>query len=133
MGMVTAMAYKIRVHLGYVAVAYRIFCAPQNTIPPIAIFLVVSAASVGRPIGNKKEKAERNAVASLASVQAWIDMCLTEVSLDSSLREQNFNDGWKTLFDKQDKKNKIEREEVEAAKIEAQTTMIKAGVTRIKG
>jgi hypothetical protein len=43
-GMVTAMAYKIRVRLGYVAVAYRIFCAPQNTIPPIAIFLVVSGS-----------------------------------------------------------------------------------------
>jgi hypothetical protein len=88
---------------------------------------------VGRPTGNKKEKAERNAVASLALVQAWIDKCLTEVSLDSSLREQNFDDRWKTLFDKQDKKNKIEREEVEAAKIEAQATMIKAGATRIKG
>jgi 4-hydroxy-3-methylbut-2-enyl diphosphate reductase IspH len=48
------------------------------------------------------------------------------------LREQKYDEKWMTLFEKQDKKNKIEREKTEAAKIKSQTTMIKADAARIK-
>jgi hypothetical protein len=48
------------------------------------------------------------------------------------LREQKYDEKWMTLFEKQDKKNKIEREKTEATKIKSQTTMIKADAARIK-
>jgi hypothetical protein len=35
------VVYIFSVRLRYVAVAYRNFCTPRKTIPPIAIFLVV--------------------------------------------------------------------------------------------
>jgi ABC-type proline/glycine betaine transport system permease subunit len=37
-----AVGYNIPVRLRYVAMAYRKFCTPWKTIPPIAIFLVVA-------------------------------------------------------------------------------------------
>jgi hypothetical protein len=42
--MAVAVAYNISIRLCYVAVAYKNFCTPRNTIPPIAIFLVVPVA-----------------------------------------------------------------------------------------
>jgi hypothetical protein len=39
---VVAVAYPFHVRLRYVAMAYRNFCTPRKTIPPIAIFLVVN-------------------------------------------------------------------------------------------
>jgi hypothetical protein len=41
MTMTIVVAYKYTIRLHYVAMAYKNFCMPQKTIPPIAIFPVV--------------------------------------------------------------------------------------------
>jgi hypothetical protein len=43
--------------------------------------------------------------------------CLAEVSSNSSLREQTYDQKWKTLLEKQDKKVEVERAKADAANL----------------
>jgi hypothetical protein len=51
-----AEAYTFPVRLRYIVVAYRNFCTPQKTIPPIAIFLVVSPGGEGQATSSKSRR-----------------------------------------------------------------------------
>jgi hypothetical protein len=69
--------------------------------------------TIGRPIGNKNAEAKRNGAPKL-------------VSIDASIKKMVSSAMWKTMLDKQNVKIGLEREKVEAAKMESQADKMKA-------
>ena len=88
--------------------------------------VTAAAASTGRPIGNKKAKAERNAVPALAVMDASFENMISSFSAENKEAADRAADVWKAILDKQDMKIELEREKVEAAKMEAAAAAIKA-------
>jgi hypothetical protein len=89
---------------------------PHNFDGPL---LSRSAASTGHPIRNKKAKAERNGVSSLARIDASIEKMIAPLSFDDKDRDERSGAMWKAMLEKQDVKLGLVREKVEAAKLEA--------------
>jgi hypothetical protein len=85
-----------------------------------------SAALTDRPIDNKKVKAERNGASSLARIDASIDKMMASFSSTNKESDERSDAMWKAMLAKQDVKLGLEKEKVEATKLEAQTGMIKA-------
>ncbi|KAK1610546.1 hypothetical protein QYE76_034219 [Lolium multiflorum] len=85
-----------------------------------------AGASTGRPIGNNKAKAERNAVPVLAAMDASIEKMITSFSVENKEAADQAAVVWKAILDKQDMKIELERERVEAAKMEAHAAAMKA-------
>jgi hypothetical protein len=59
-------------------------------------------ASEGQHISKKKAKDARDAVTSWERVQASIDRCLADVSVNSIMRDQKSDARWLILMKKQD-------------------------------
>ncbi|KAK1618628.1 hypothetical protein QYE76_024145 [Lolium multiflorum] len=85
-----------------------------------------AGASTGRPIGNKKAKAERNAAPVLAAMDASLEKMITSFSVENKEAADRAAVVWKAILDKQDMKIELEREKVEAAKMEAHAAAMKA-------
>ncbi|KAK1650968.1 hypothetical protein QYE76_068773 [Lolium multiflorum] len=85
-----------------------------------------SGASTGRPIGNKKAKAERNAVPVLAAMDTSIEKMITLFSVENKETADRAAVVWKAILDKQDMKIELDMEKVEAAKMEAHVAAMKA-------
>ncbi|KAK1603139.1 hypothetical protein QYE76_007874 [Lolium multiflorum] len=83
-------------------------------------------ASIGRPIGNKKAKADRNAAPVLAAMDASIEKMTTSFSVENKEAADRGAIVWKAILDKQDAKIELERERVEEAKMEAHAAAMKA-------
>ena len=87
--------------------------------------VTAATASVGRPIGNKKAKAERNAVPGLAAMDASFDKMMSSFSTENKAAADRQAAIWSAILQKQDQKMALEKERVEAAKMEAAATTIK--------
>ncbi|KAK1692379.1 hypothetical protein QYE76_009076 [Lolium multiflorum] len=74
-----------------------------------------AGASTGRPIGNKKAKAERNAAPVLAAMDASLEKMITSFSVENKEDADRAVVMWKIILDKQDMQIELEREKVEAA------------------
>ena len=85
-----------------------------------------AGASTGRPIGNKKAKAERNAAPALAAMDASLEKMISSFSMENKEAADRAAVVWKAILDKQDMKIELEREKVEAAKMEAHAATMKA-------
>jgi hypothetical protein len=85
-----------------------------------------AGASTGHPIGNKKAKADRNAAPVLAAMDASIEKMITSFSVENKEATDRAAVVWKAILDKQDAKIELERERVEAAKMEAHAAAMKA-------
>ncbi|KAK1681513.1 hypothetical protein QYE76_042361 [Lolium multiflorum] len=84
-----------------------------------------AGASTGRPIGNKKAMAERNAAPVLAAMDASIEKMITSFSVENKEAADRAAVVWKAILDKQDMKIELERERVEVAKMEAHAATMK--------
>jgi hypothetical protein len=85
-----------------------------------------AGASTGRPIGNKKAKADRNAAPVLAAMDASIEKMITSFSVENKEATDRAAVVWKAILDKQDAKIELERERVDAAKMVAHAAAMKA-------
>ncbi|KAK1643387.1 hypothetical protein QYE76_061192 [Lolium multiflorum] len=85
-----------------------------------------TGASTGRPISNKNAKAERNATPVLAAMDASIEKMITSFLVEIKEAADRAAVVWKVILDKQDMKIELERERVEAAKMEAHAAAMKA-------
>jgi hypothetical protein len=85
-----------------------------------------AGASSGRPIGNKKTKAKRNAEPTLAAMDASLEKMITTLSMENKEAADRAPAVWKAILDKQDMKIELEREKVAAAKIKAHDAAMKA-------
>ncbi|KAK1678997.1 hypothetical protein QYE76_039845 [Lolium multiflorum] len=88
--------------------------------------IAAAPASAGRPIGNKKVKAERNAAPTLAAIDASIEKMMFSFSIENKEAADRGAAMWKAMLEKQDVKIGLEREKVEATKMEAQAGVMKA-------
>jgi cell fate regulator YaaT (PSP1 superfamily) len=83
--------------------------------------------SIGRPIGQKKAKAQRNV--STSGVDASVDTMIAEVVKCTKERDEERDDKndatWKVLFEKADQKIKLKEAKVEAAKVAPKPTSYK--------
>ncbi|KAK1649438.1 hypothetical protein QYE76_067243 [Lolium multiflorum] len=84
------------------------------------------SAAPRRPIGNKKAKAKRNAAPILAAMDASLETMITSFSAENKEATDRAVVVWKAILDKQDMKIELEREKVEAAKMEAHAASMKA-------
>jgi hypothetical protein len=83
--------------------------------------------SAGRPIGNKKAKAERLAASSSTrGINASIPLMVESMSTNSRETHKRSDRRWKSMMETQYEKLKLEKEMVQASKLEAQATMLKA-------
>ncbi|KAK1631210.1 hypothetical protein QYE76_005525 [Lolium multiflorum] len=85
-----------------------------------------AGTSTGRPIGNKKAKAERNAVRHWPPWTPPIEKMISSFSMENKEAADRAAVVWKAILDKQDMKIELEREKVEAAKMEAHAAAMKA-------
>ncbi|KAK1645907.1 hypothetical protein QYE76_063712 [Lolium multiflorum] len=85
-----------------------------------------AGVSTGLPIGNKKAKAERNAAPALAAMDASLEKMIKSFSMENKEAEDRAVVVWKAIVDKQDMKIELEREKVEAAKMEAHAAAMRA-------
>ena len=85
-----------------------------------------SNASAGRPIGNKKAKAEKYGEAAAAGRDASIEKMMNTFIADNKERDEMSRSMWKAVLEKQEAKLQLEKEKVEAIKMEAQAGMLKA-------
>jgi hypothetical protein len=76
-----------------------------------------AGASNGRPIGNKKAKIERNAAPTLAAMDASLEKMISSFSTENKEAADRADEGRES--EKQDMEIELEREKVEAAKMEA--------------
>ncbi|KAK1617892.1 hypothetical protein QYE76_023409 [Lolium multiflorum] len=86
----------------------------------------LASASTGHPIGNKKAKAERNAAPVLEAMDASIEKMITSFLVENKEAADRAAVVWKEILDKQDMKIELDRERVEAAKMEAHAAAMKA-------
>jgi hypothetical protein len=70
------------------------------------------AASVGRPIGNKKAKAERNAGSSIAEIDVSINMFVDSMNANTKELHERSETRWKQIREAQREKLVLERERV---------------------
>ena len=85
-----------------------------------------SNASAGRPIGNKKAKSEIAGEAVAAGRDASIEKMINTFTADNKERDEMSRSMWKAVLEKQEAKLQLEKEKVEAIKMEAQVGMLKA-------
>ncbi|KAK1697187.1 hypothetical protein QYE76_013884 [Lolium multiflorum] len=85
-----------------------------------------AGASTRRPIGNKKAKTERNTAPALAAMNASLKKMITSFSMENKEAADRAAVVWNAILDKQDMKIELEREKVEAAKMEAHAAAMKA-------
>ncbi|KAK1628194.1 hypothetical protein QYE76_002509 [Lolium multiflorum] len=85
-----------------------------------------AGASTGRPIGNKKAKAENNAAPALAAMDASLEKKISSFSMENNEAADRAAVVWKAILEKQDMKIELKRETVEAAKMEAHDAAMKA-------
>jgi hypothetical protein len=88
--------------------------------------VTLASASVGRPFGNKKTKAERSVALALTTIDASIEKMVSCFTAEDKGRDERGAAVWKTMLDKQDIKIGLDNEKVEAAKMEAHASMMKA-------
>jgi hypothetical protein len=86
--------------------------------------VTLPTASMGHPIDNKKEKAERSGARALAAIDTSIEKMVPSFTAKIKAMGERNATVWKALLDKQDIKIGLEREKVESAKMEAQVVMV---------
>ena len=84
------------------------------------------SSSADHPIGNKKTKAEKAREAAAAGRDASIEKMMNSFTADNKERDEMNRSMWKAVLEKQEAKLQLEKEKVEAIKIEAQAGMLKA-------
>jgi hypothetical protein len=85
----------------------------------------VALATVGRPGGNKKAKAKRNAGSSIASTDVSRNMFVYSMNENTKEIYERSNARWKEINEAQREKLALERERVPAANLEAEATLVK--------
>jgi hypothetical protein len=88
--------------------------------------ILVAPATAGRPTGSKKAKAERNVGSFGAGFDVSINLFVNSMNAYSKELYDRSNARWKEIKETQREKLALERERVQAAKIEAEATLIKA-------
>jgi hypothetical protein len=83
-------------------------------------------ASTGPPSCNKKAKVEKNVAPALAAMDASLEKMISSFTTENKEAADRAADVWKSILDKQDMKIALERERVEAAKMEAHAAAMKA-------
>jgi hypothetical protein len=81
--------------------------------------MTTTSALARRPIDNKKAKTERSGARTLVAIGASNKKMASSFTAENKDRDERGVAMWKTMLDKQDVKIGLEREKVEAAKIEA--------------
>jgi hypothetical protein len=85
----------------------------------------VAPSVVGCPTGTKKAKAERNAGSSSAGFDVGVNLFVDSMNTNSKELYDRSDARWKEIKETQKEKLALERERVQAAKIEAEATLIK--------
>jgi hypothetical protein len=83
-------------------------------------------SAAGRPTGTKKAKTERNAGSSGGGFEVGVVLFVDSMNANSKELYDRSDSRWKEIKETQKKKLMLERERVQAAKIEAEATLIKA-------
>jgi hypothetical protein len=86
----------------------------------------MAPATAGRPIGTKKAKAERNAGSSAAGFDVSINMFVDSMNANTQELYDRSDARCKEIKEVQREKLALERERVQATKLEAEVTLIKA-------
>jgi hypothetical protein len=86
----------------------------------------VAPSAAGRPTGTKKAKAERNAGSSGGGFEVGVGLVVDSMNANSKELYDRSNARWKEIKETQKKKLALERKRVQAIRIEAEATLIKA-------
>jgi hypothetical protein len=86
----------------------------------------VASSATGRPTGTKKAKAERNAGSSGGGFEVGVNLFVDSMNANSKELYDRSDARWKEIKETQNEKLALERERVQAAKIEAKAPLIKA-------
>jgi hypothetical protein len=91
----------------------------------IDTFETYQLSAAGCPTGTKKAKAERNAISSGGGFEVGINLFVDSMNANSKEIYDRSDARWKEIKETQKEKLALERERVQAAKIEAEATLIK--------